>query len=688
MEIQTLLKRYLFFVLTICLLGIDGFAIPQNELDSLKHVHCNNVVSDSMAFRIEWKLAFNMTYADPDSGLLWSKTFYKHAQQKRDTSKILRVLHLLNVNFINLLEYDSALLTANKKYELADIMNDKKHLIDAWIDIGNVKREVGLLDSALIYYQTALDSALKLDNTRLIQRSLINLGEVSTQQGLYALAHEYYSKAEKRKLRGFFASVHKDYGDLYSLQEDYEKANFHYAKSIRYSRKSGRDNSLIRVFQAKGEMYEKMEQIDSSSFYYKSAIDLSLKINHKRNFAISLIHLGRVYRLRDVLDSSESSLKAAIEIMENRSMLNELPIAYKELGITYLQMNNIEKAKFNFLLSYELLKSTRDIALSQGILGYLVQIGELEANNEQQIHYLQELRIVEAQIFNKEQTRALAISQTERDFDLIRAEDGVLAQSKEIEYEQNLKSEQTKRNLATLVGFIVLIFAVLLGYGFRANRKKNKLLERQKLELEKTGAEKELLLKEIHHRVKNNLQVISSLLDLQTIRSSDENTTKQLLEGQSRVKSMALIHQKLYQQDQLGTVDFEDYLKSMASFIKSTFLIKGSSQININAKGCSLDIDRAIPLGLIINELLTNAFKYAQVDGQELKVDISIFTRKEEFIIKVSDNGLGINSENDMNEAKSLGMRLIKRLTKQLKGNISYKYDQGAKFELHFLQEA
>jgi two-component sensor histidine kinase len=126
----------------------------------------------------------------------------------------------------------------------------------------------------------------------------------------------------------------------------------------------------------------------------------------------------------------------------------------------------------------------------------------------------------------------------------------------------------------------------------------------------------------------------------------------------------------------------------MASFIKSTFLIKGSSQININAKGCSLDIDRAIPLGLIINELLTNAFKYAQVDGQELKVDISIFTRKEEFIIKVSDNGLGINSENDMNEAKSLGMRLIKRLTKQLKGNISYKYDQGAKFELHFLQEA
>jgi len=196
--------------------------------------------------------------------------------------------------------------------------------------------------------------------------------------------------------------------------------------------------------------------------------------------------------------------------------------------------------------------------------------------------------------------------------------------------------------------------------------------------------EKEILLKEIHHRVKNNMQVISSLLSLQSDNIGDERIKSLFLESQSRIASMALIHEKLYQSSDLGHIDFADYLQGLVENLTSS-LGAGARTIDINLDVplIFLGIDTAIPCGLIINELISNAFKHAFHAGSPGRIEASL-TRVENGRLRlvVRDNGCGIPPGIDPLRTKSLGLKLVHTLTRQLRGEISIENDSGTCFVL------
>jgi len=207
--------------------------------------------------------------------------------------------------------------------------------------------------------------------------------------------------------------------------------------------------------------------------------------------------------------------------------------------------------------------------------------------------------------------------------------------------------------------------------------------------LKKSLTEKEILLKEVYHRVKNNLQVVSSLLSLQASSIKNKKFKTMFQESQDRVSSMALIHQKLYQSKDLDKVDFSGYVRSLVKHLFNTYgSDPGKVDLKIQVENVALSLDLAIPCGLIVNEIISNALKYAFPPEYKKKGFISVSLRyHSESVLKlvIQDNGIGLPENFDIQKSKTLGLRLIHILTKnQLHGNLKVDTEHGTRYTIQF----
>lgn len=212
--------------------------------------------------------------------------------------------------------------------------------------------------------------------------------------------------------------------------------------------------------------------------------------------------------------------------------------------------------------------------------------------------------------------------------------------------------------------------------------KKKKIKE----ELERSNKEKDLLLKEVHHRVKNNLSIISGLFSLQTSNTNNEKLKTILRDIQNRIMSMALIHEKIYRSEQLDSINFEDHIKSLITRLYETLRRPGLIiDFNLNIeKNVILNINQAVPVTLILNELITNALKHAFVDKKEGKIIINFYRDNGNYIMIVEDNGIGFPKNIDLNNTKTLGLKLVTSLARQLQDDMEVTNGKGTKFKIIF----
>ena len=247
-----------------------------------------------------------------------------------------------------------------------------------------------------------------------------------------------------------------------------------------------------------------------------------------------------------------------------------------------------------------------------------------------------------------------------------------------------------KRLWFLILSVMSIIIGIIIFIRWRTNvlRKRTQQLEstvaERTAELDTSLKQKEILLKEIHHRVKNNLQIISSFIELETMGIEDEKTKQVLKQGRNRVKAMALIHKNLYQKDDLGHIQMQEYTQELLTAIMNGF--SGTSNkvdLNINMNGIDLDIDTAIPLGLILTELVTNSFKYAFDDVEKGQIDISLEGSDDRYRMVMKDNGIGFPEEMKRRKG-SLGLTLVDMLSEQMDGDVTYENENGAKITLYF----
>ncbi|MCB0359516.1 MAG: sensor histidine kinase, partial [Bdellovibrionales bacterium] len=200
--------------------------------------------------------------------------------------------------------------------------------------------------------------------------------------------------------------------------------------------------------------------------------------------------------------------------------------------------------------------------------------------------------------------------------------------------------------------------------------------------------EKEALLKEIHHRVKNNLQVVSSIFSLQCRRTSDPELLKVLKESQNRILSIAVLHETLYRTDDLSAIPADEYFRQILSHLRSSYGINSHPEVQVDTSGIELEIDQAIPCGLLINELVTNSFKYAfptrqaQLQGR-IQIELSALDH-DRLRLVIADNGHGLPEHVSLESSATLGLRLVRTLATQLDADIKLQNEHGVRVEIDF----
>ena len=279
------------------------------------------------------------------------------------------------------------------------------------------------------------------------------------------------------------------------------------------------------------------------------------------------------------------------------------------------------------------------------------------------------IRLLAKKLAIDEKLEEIDLAKTQFDFTLQEKEKEMLSASLDA---QRNKVTQRNRLLVLAIVFAVGLVA-FAGYWYHQHKVRKQ--QNQRISM---------LMQELHHRVKNNLQVISSLLSLQSMKLQDDKAKQAVLEGKNRVKAMSMIHQKLYQSYDLSEIDFRAYVKELVEDLKRSYMPKEDVDIVIDIPDLKLDVEKTLPLGLIINELVSNSFKYAFQGIETPQIGISLMSEKGGYLLKVFDNGPGLPRHLNPTEVSSFGLRLVKILSDQMKGSMSMDNRAGLHYEINF----
>ncbi len=671
----------------------------QKKLESLTTKLLKPGISNSDKIPILNKLIWRWNLVNKDSSNYYLDQYRELVNLEGSFRQKSDLAHYESLRLLDEGKFMESIVFAKKRIEIAvnnNIKNKEFVFTDGFSDIGLIYLKMNNLDSALYYFEKGIeygnlvqDSLLPLKNSEV--RNKINICEVLKLKGDYLKAIEIAQNALviclKHKTYGFKASLYNLLGDLYFEIKDFEKAKENYLQAINSSIKNYNINRL-------SVSYENMAKYEIEMKNYNLAIDYLNKSyeignNSKNNSIIGRVlwKIAKVYSIENKNDLAIEKINKSIQALSSKYDHLELENALKVKGVIFnslkeysksidicsiaLNSNKLAKNKTNEMEIYKCLyDSYKNLNDSKNALIYLEKYNHLK---DSLLNFTVSRKITQLEFQTKYDTKILT--------------DSLMNFNKISDLNLQHQKENTISLLIIISSFLGGIFSLYLYLVHKKNannlKVKNQLIENQKNEINNALNQKEILLKEIHHRVKNNLQIILSLLELQS--NLDSKTLDVLKESQSRVKTMSLIHQKLYQTDNLAVIDMNEYILELCQYLNSIFLDKNMVDFTLSTSNIKLDIDTAIPLGLILNELISNSLKYAFKDiiSPEIKI-ILIEKQRGKYELICSDNGIGFDTK-EVKNFTSLGLKLVKRLTDQLFGELKIENENGMKFTIDFL---
>ena len=582
---------------------------------------------------------------------------------------------------------ESAILFSRKALGISRNIQFKDGITWSHSVIASAFESMGKIDSAISNYELARNYKVEFSDSQGVGRMDLNIGVVYLNQGYYQPASEAFYRAmivfEKLNDKALLSKTYHNLGMLYRRTKNYKISLDFYNKSLALKRNLGDMkgqaltlNNMSSVFIHKRdyrsakimalESYQLCENNGLLEYGASCLINVSqasLKLKDKeecrRRLAQTEVLLAKY---PDDLDRADY-LMAKADLEKNEKKLKAAAASTKEAIELYKSHKTLEQLKdgCSYLAGIYTEMGHADLAVEW--LNKAVEINDTIYHREN-IRQVNEMQIVYKTKSKEKENEHLRM---ENRLEQIRAE-----------------TSQNQRNILLAS---ILVFMLLGGWIFRLLWQKNKAydeLDRNKKALEVAVEQKDTLLRELHHRVKNNLQVVTGLLDLQMARIKDADVIKALNDGKNRIRSMALIHQKLYRTEDLKSVDMQEYLEKLLNEIRSGFAIPGKTiETRVSAQGVQLDIDVAIPLGLVVNELVTNSFKYAFVEKSSGMVDVTIEKNGDRFFLKIKDDGPGYDFVNKASKA-TLGLRLVNMLVKQIRGTIEIHNFSGTEVEIQF----
>ncbi|MBD0405282.1 histidine kinase dimerization/phosphoacceptor domain -containing protein [Flammeovirga sp. EKP202] len=528
----------------------------------------------------------------------------------------------------------------------------------------------------LQYLEKALKLSQKSKNLKLQSRVLENLSHSNRILGNKVKAIDYILKAieinKTFKNKYLEALNYSQLAGIYYADKDYLEAKKYYeiAQST-YPKefKSGSKHRIINYMSLllnTGDTYRILEDYDKAIHLFSKVLNLNEQ-TEKDEIVFGYAHgnLGMTQMSIQQTFEAEKNLKLGVHYLKRVGDDITAEIFRVELGKLRLQENKEEFAESLFLNAYSNFKALHAKEQIRDITELLSSFYEERNQFDKALFYEKEKEIYKDSLINKESIKK--IEQAKHQMEL-----------NEMEHEMELLRQEAKFRFYISMA-IVSIALILVGFGVRfyfesvKKKKINITLRQQRDMLAEREEEKALLLKELNHRVKNNLQMISSLLNLQSRKLGDHPAVSAIDSGRFRVEAMSLIHQKLYQKDVHTEIEIDTYLQELVLNLMYSF--QASFTPTFNIKPVMLHIDKAIPMGLIVNEFVTNAMKYAYEGVEDPKMWIDLKEIKGEIIVKVKDNGVGILK--GKSGGTNFGLNLVDSLVKQLDGKVSYETDRG-----------
>ena len=568
--------------------------------------------------------------------LIESRQLMMEIGMEKETSEILNRLGIL---FRKFSDFKASLKYFDEGLEVAKKFNNTVSMANIYMNKANTLNECAQYDEAINLHLESIRIKEKLKDERGLAQSYNNLAAVYNSTGKYTEALHYFrltkSINEKPGINNktSMALAYSNLASGFSKLKQYDSVEYYYNKSLLLFKETGEKPGLALVYNNLGEYYADIKQYPKALGYLQQALDFRKGSNLVYDEASTRNSIGVVLGKMNRIQESEDYLLQSLALVRNDGSKLQQDI-YKSLATHYKQVGNFEKAS-----EYQ----GKYISIKDTLLTETEAIGMVKA----QADYEMEKKEIQLTLADKE---------------------------------KQLKSLELVNSNKTIVllgaGFVSLV--LLLGWLFYSFTQKRKMATALAIKNQQI----ETLIRELHHRVKNNLQVVSGLLSMQSSRMDDDKAREAMDEGRTRVDAMAMIHQKLYMNKDLAGVDIKEYLENLTLSLAGSFGYNNQHIVtNVDLQKLSMDIDMAIPIGLIVNELVTNAFKHAFSTTLKPKINVTLTGKPSgEMQLSVTDNGTGITKGADM--SKSFGMKLVNTLVEQLNGTMQQVQDNGTIYKI------
>ena len=578
------------------------------------------------------------------------------------------------VNEASALNYDEALPYARKGYLRAKEQEDVQWMPRFSEMKGRIHANLGQLDSAGFHFEEAFEGYTSAGDQKGRATTLFKIAWLHQRRGEFDQGMEANLKAlrimeDLGDEAGIANALGRVAGDLYNQENP--KESLEYAqRAIKICREQNFLDELPYNLYHAGYAAIGLGQYEESAAYFEEALELVKSQGLGNASAADMSNgLGNALKKLERYPEAIEAYQITLDFAEKANYYGGMYTASANLGEVNMRMGNYQEA-----LEYQLLTVERQeegemwMSLTENY-GHLSTIYEELGDFENALLYQKKARAMRDQTASEQSDAAMSELRTQ--YETEKKEATIALQ------ETTIGQQRTVQWLGFGVLALLALFALSAYRNARTRKKANALLSAK-------NAENELLLKEIHHRVKNNLEVVSSLLALQSAQVDDEKVKDAMREGQNRVHSIGIVHQKLYQGTNLGAVEMKDYFLNLSGNILDTFGADDRVKVECAMNTLELDIDTAVPLGLIANEILTNSLKYAFPEGRKGKIEIKL-ERTDNNVLRlaITDDGVGKGNATAIG-GTGFGGQLVALLAQQLRGKLREETEKGTAVYFEF----
>lgn len=565
-------------------------------------------------------------------------------------------------------EYDSSIYYFN---ELLHKTSSKDSRASALNAIGVSYSAKGLPSKSIPYYNQAIALYEELKDTATVITISANLAIIYKDKGLYEKAldvsFDHLPKLERRPPSRELASSYNTIGTVYMRIHDYKKGYEFYRKALQVRLRIDFQQGIGQSYSNLGDLFNQMKEYDSALDNLHKAFEIRKKLDDTRGLGRILTVIGSTLTQSGNVRGAISQLNEALAFNRtSNDVIGEIQ-TLQELGTAYISLRDFKRAEDFLGSSLELIKTTETNSNLRKSLELQADLYRQTNNKEKLNGVLEHLMIVKDSILNEERVESMVALEIQYETEQKEQEIALLHE------QQKTNESELEKNRLQKIAFAITIFLLLSVsiLGFRLYFAKQK--EKQLADLHNN---------EMHHRTKNNLQMLSSFFTIQaSIHEDDKRAQELIVDMQGRVKTMALVHNKLYKSLNSSELDIREYITELVSSLLYTYGFTNEKlHLNLNVDEYRLDIDKAVKIGLIVNELITNSLKYAYESNNDPSLTVSITNRHDVLEINLNDNGKNPLNYSVFENGGSFGIRMIKSFVRDLSGRIELQNKNGTSF--------